>query len=378
MSFKVSYKREGFHNYMVVEPENEIVEYEIHMVNCQEKCNLLPIQYREQQLYYDVNGKMMLEDMMQQQKLDFKQVYTMLKGLVNTLNQLEQYLLTADSVSLSPDMIYVDTQSNTMYISYITGYLGNIQKEFCNLMEYMMKQINHLDEDLVVLVYGIYHITKEHNYSLKKVEQFMEEKGKKEGKKEDTIAVSKETQKGNSSQEEMVTRNSCTEDNLSKKSPDQTRMQEKRKNQEESKQQITRNLKGNTSLLDKSLKKSVLNRSNEEKQNAFCYQKEEKSLSLHTAYKDTNGQENTEVNKRLLRYQLGKWKQKRILYLMFLAIFLCIVVTLGQEVWMEQNLSYQNMFYASFIVLSGIALALSFTVGKIKKIKTEIKNLQNL
>ena len=78
---------------------------------------------------------------------------------------------------LMPETVFLDADGQ-VYLCYVPGYEGNIQQEFCSFMEYLMKYIDHKEDNLVVLVYGIYHIVREQQYSLLAVRQFMEEREK--------------------------------------------------------------------------------------------------------------------------------------------------------------------------------------------------------
>ena len=336
----VSYEREGFHNYMVIEPEEETIPFEITMINQQQNCELLPVSLRNECLYYNVDGKQLLEDAMKQKPLDYVETYHILDNLIQTLKNLEEYMLLADSIVLHPDLLYIDRTKQKLYVCYIPGYQGNIQKEFCGCMELLMSRLNHLEESLVVLVYGIYHITKQENYSLQKVEDFLLEK--KPQLQETELPF----------QECSNVPNNITQLNREYGETERNSWQHHMAKMER--------LETDTIY--------------EQKQNAKDY---DTSLIHTNEVKGEPDLAESNVTMRMLRYQMGKCRQQRVLYGMIVIIMLCVIGYLGEEIWIVGKLYYKNIWYAACIVFVGAIGSFAFIIKKIHRLKKEIINVQN-
>ena len=312
----IRYEREGFHNYMVLKTNWEIAEFEIQMINKQDDLRLLPVRCQDESLYYTVDGLQLLEDRMKQTTFSFLEFHTILESLIWTLNELEKYMLLSDSIVLDSKMLYVDSGKQNLYICYIPGYQGNIQNEFCSFMEFLMNRVNHLDDNLIVLIYGIYHITKEDNYSLAKVEEFLKQKRYLCKESSDLNII-----------HSMEYEQSDTRDCKAQK-------------------EYASSLEP---VVDNS-SKSVISRI---------------SKSTITA------------NSRILRYQMGKWKQQRVLYGTISCVMLIISLCLGENVWISGNLSSKNLFYACVIVLTGAIGSLVYSIMKIRSLRKHIFNIEN-
>ena len=170
-------KQEGFATYLCVQAPEKGYSFEQQMIEHNRQLMLLSVQKREEEYYFEIQDKKEFLTLFRERSNEYTFVRTVLFGIVTCLEQLNDYLLKPDSVMLMPETVFLDADGK-VYLCYVPGYEGNIQQEFCSFMEYLMKYINHKEDNLVVLVYGIYHIVREQQYSLLAVRQFMEEREK--------------------------------------------------------------------------------------------------------------------------------------------------------------------------------------------------------
>lgn len=168
-------KQEGFATYLCVQAPVNGYSFEQQMIERNRQLMLLLVQKREDEYYFEIQDKKEFITLFKERSKEYDFVRSVLFGVVTCLEQLQDYMLKPDSVMLTPETIFLDADGQ-VYLCYVPGYEGNIQKEFCAFMEYLMKYINHREDNLVVLVYGIYHIVREQQYSLLAVRQFMEER----------------------------------------------------------------------------------------------------------------------------------------------------------------------------------------------------------
>ena len=172
--------RDGFHNYMCINMEYECPEYEIHMINeHKDSCGMLPMWQGERMLKYEVEGYTSFDKVLSETEHQYELIRDALTQIVDILNNLDNYLLQEDRVILQFDMVYWSNDSKKVKLCYLSGGEGNIQEQFESLIEAVMRNMNHRDNKLIKLVYGIYHIIREDNYSLKHIENILNEEVKK-------------------------------------------------------------------------------------------------------------------------------------------------------------------------------------------------------
>lgn len=383
----IRYEREGFHNYMVLKTNWEIAEFEIQMINKQDDLRLLPVRCQDESLYYTVDGLQLLEDRMKQTTFSFLEFHTILESLIWTLNELEKYMLLSDSIVLDSKMLYVDSGKQNLYICYIPGYQGNIQNEFCSFMEFLMNRVNHLDDNLIVLIYGIYHITKEDNYSLAKVEEFLKQKRYLCKESSDlNITHSMEYEQSDTrdckAQKEYASSLEPVVDNSSKSVISRISKSAIAKND---KSVITENNKDTISKASKNaISKTSKNTIIDNNKSAFAKANKntitdnyENANAHHSKNAAINKESTITANSRILRYQMGKWKQQRVLYGTISCVMLIISLCLGENVWISGNLSSKNLFYACVIVLTGAIGSLVYSIMKIRSLRKHIFNIEN-
>lgn len=168
-------RQEGFATYLCMQALEKGYSFEQQMIEHNRQLMLLTVQKREEEYYFEIQDKKDFLTLFEEKTNEYRFIRTVLFGVVKCLEQLDDFLLKPDSVMLKPETIFLDA-NREVYLCYVPGYEGNIQQEFCAFMEYLMKYINHKEDRLVVLVYGIYHIVREQQYSLLAVRKFMEER----------------------------------------------------------------------------------------------------------------------------------------------------------------------------------------------------------
>ena len=360
--FEIRYEREGFHNYMVLKPNQEVMEFEIQMINRQENGSLLPVRYQNDNLYYTVDGLQLLEERMKQTVLDFSEVYKILEALIQTLKELEQYMLLPDSVVLNSEMLYIDTTTKCLHLCYVPGYQGNIQKEFCALMEFLMNRVNHLDDNLVVLIYGVYHITKEDNYSLAKVEAFLKQKQHLLAKS--NLDMTNNLVDGRSLNHQTTEQNQTMKDYQHMGNSQTVKdYQPARNSQIVKNHQPARN--SQTVKNHQPARKSQIVKNHQPARNSQTVKD----------YQPAKNDQTTE-NSRILRYQMGKLRQQRVIYAVVSLVVFIVSLYMWEQVWIAGNIAVKNMFLASLIILLGATGSFGYSSIRIRNLKKHIINIE--
>ena len=176
MEFKLI--RDGFRNYLQIENmEVKEEQYETQMMLQNDLSGFLKLEIRginqDKKYCYCVNSKQSLKRVLDLKVMDYEEIRDILTGLLDALKQIKEYFLKEDSVCLDLDTIYMDMEKRELSLCYIPGYHENIGIQIRNLMEGWMDHIDHTDQKAIVLVYGLYRITRKENYILQDLEDFI-------------------------------------------------------------------------------------------------------------------------------------------------------------------------------------------------------------
>ncbi|MBQ3513412.1 MAG: FHA domain-containing protein [Lachnospiraceae bacterium] len=184
MEFKLV--RDGFRNYLQVEDiEVQEEQYETQMLLQNDLSYFLKLEIQginqDRKYCYCINSKQSLKRILDLKAIGYEELKEILIGLLNAFKQLKEFFLKEDRVYLNLDSIYMELERKEIYLCYIPGYCENIGIQVRNLMEQLMDAINHTEQKAVVLVYGLYRITRQENYTLQDLEDFISHIGE-EGK----------------------------------------------------------------------------------------------------------------------------------------------------------------------------------------------------
>ena len=157
----ISYKRELNHSYLILKNENQqaLSDYPAKMLFSNSIKGLLPCIPRlidgETSLYYEITSRQSLSQIYETKKFNSNDLKALFEALLNTITCMEDYLLDADLLLLSPDYIYQDFESS-FYFCCFPLEPASSDKDFISLTEYLLPKINHEDNNAVLLGYGLY------------------------------------------------------------------------------------------------------------------------------------------------------------------------------------------------------------------------------
>lgn len=168
---KVRYKRDLNSNYMILDNGNPGDEnYEIRMITENRIRGLLPcVNQKHDQVteyFYEITGHQSMGLLYERKKLSCAQLRNLLRELERTLEASKEYLLNPDHFLLDPDMIYIHTQSEKLYLCYFPGYSKDIRESFLDLAEYLLGKIDKNDAQGIEFGYDLYQQALEPNFSL--------------------------------------------------------------------------------------------------------------------------------------------------------------------------------------------------------------------
>jgi hypothetical protein len=169
---KVEYKRDLKHNYMVIwKPEENFVEpYCIRMLeeSISEAILLLQQHSIDNQIlfYYEITGKQSMVHLFEKKRLSHEQLKQLMESILAALELAYEHLLPEDDFILAPEYIYLDIITNTPSLCFLSGYRKDSRKQMSSLLEYLMNKVDYGDKEAVALVYQLYAVSREEDFTL--------------------------------------------------------------------------------------------------------------------------------------------------------------------------------------------------------------------
>ena len=158
---EVYFKRNLLQSYMVI--ENQLYgDYDMEMLKRNRLPGFLPIKQIEAdgawQSWYEITGLQMLDEYMKQKPVDYELLKRMVLQIDTCMQLAEEYLLVVDDVSLAPERTGIRPETGELYFCYLKGENKNSARQFQNLIEQILPNVDHRDRRAVEAVYAIYEI----------------------------------------------------------------------------------------------------------------------------------------------------------------------------------------------------------------------------
>ncbi len=133
------------------------------------------------QFCYDITGRRSLEQLLEYKSLDYFMLHRILQSLDQACVQAEDFMLTENDMILEPEFVFADHHTEQMSYCYLPGNQVDICGQFKAFMEYLLKTLDHKDEQAVQFGYSIYQQVVEEQTALHDVLK-QEMQGKNERK----------------------------------------------------------------------------------------------------------------------------------------------------------------------------------------------------
>ena len=111
---------------------------------------------QETRLYYDISGRHSLQDVMKINGLNHRLLEKLLTALAGICENLEEYLLAAEGLLLSPDRIFMDPDGDRIGFCYYPGREGTFPEQLQTFSESLLPHLDQQDKTAVVMGYGLY------------------------------------------------------------------------------------------------------------------------------------------------------------------------------------------------------------------------------
>lgn len=172
---EMEYKQEVNDSYLILKEEDgsEEEKFQFRMITENNIPGLLHIEKRsfnnENSLYYRINGRQSLFQMMEKREADAEILRSLLRGIDMLLNTLSQYLLDVDSLLLIPECIYIHTTEKDIGFCFYPFEKKDIRQQLRELSEYFLDRINREDEQAVSIAFRLYRMTREPNFAFSEI-----------------------------------------------------------------------------------------------------------------------------------------------------------------------------------------------------------------
>ncbi len=187
-----SYKKEKDNDYMILEapgsPDGS--EYQIRMLLLNPISGLLRCKMKKIngiiEYYYDITEKQPMTKLFAKQRMGIQEIQELLNCLGRAASEAERFLLGMDQFVLREDYIFRDHETGEFFFCCVPFYEGNLEEDFRSLAEYLLKRLDHSQEEAVLWGYDIYSRTAEDHFSIGKIlESVHEWKGRGQTGKSD-------------------------------------------------------------------------------------------------------------------------------------------------------------------------------------------------
>ncbi|MGN0298177.1 MAG: DUF6382 domain-containing protein [Lachnospiraceae bacterium] len=184
----INYIESANHSYFILEKQQ--MDYQMQMILVNPLENLLKVEAHQlntsTDFYYEVSSLISLKGKYQSAKIEGKQIQIFFYELQHVISVLESYLLDENRLVLDPEYIYWnEATQNALFCFAPEGY-QNIcfQEGLQNLIQYIMKRVNHEDEISMKMAYRIFNVVIRDHFRLEDVLLALREVSKEEGMKE--------------------------------------------------------------------------------------------------------------------------------------------------------------------------------------------------
>ena len=153
---KISYQREMKRNYLIVEVERQDeIPFEQNMLEQNQIDGVLRFQVRKKdtdlRFFYEITSKQPLSRLLEGQSVQAAQIRSLVWGIAQALDHMEQYLLSENSVLLTPEYLYVEPESLKVWLCLVPGLERDFPEDYSRLLEYLLGKVDHKDKESVVL-----------------------------------------------------------------------------------------------------------------------------------------------------------------------------------------------------------------------------------
>lgn len=157
---KVDYRTDIKGNYLVLEAEEEIYDYQMQMIQQNSIKGILPIyEYHidnKIEYHYNITSRQTIAVMLERALLTSGQMKNFLKQWKDTVEQMKEFLLNPDYLLLDINYIYMNLQSEELFFCYYPCKEKGFREGIKEVFRCFLDKVNYQDKLGVDMVYQAY------------------------------------------------------------------------------------------------------------------------------------------------------------------------------------------------------------------------------
>lgn len=168
---EIHYERQMRHNYLIIRPENsESENYECRMLMANTIEGLLKFRFQQTeegiQYYYEITSKQPLSRMLEGRAIRRTEIAKLMVSIAEILERLESYLLQESRILLESEYIYITPEDFQVFLCFVPDRNADFSKMMEQLLQYLLKKVDHKEKDTVVLAYRLYQESQKEFYGM--------------------------------------------------------------------------------------------------------------------------------------------------------------------------------------------------------------------
>lgn len=128
-------------------------------------------------------GKISLLDYCKGHELNKLDVQWILGGILNNLQEVQEYLLDVQSIYIDVSEVYLELSENRVWNCYVPFYKDSIYERLQDMIRFLLGHLNQQETETVRLLYGIYQYLDQGGTQLETIWKMLYEK--KQGREKD-------------------------------------------------------------------------------------------------------------------------------------------------------------------------------------------------
>lgn len=134
-------------------------------------------------IYCKINGMKSLDDISDRGIMSMEQAVALMRSLCSAVMETGEYMLEPDNLLIESDKIfYSDAEKSFRYV-YVPGQGTDVRMGIKNLVEKIIKRVDHRDTELVDFMYEIYDMVVSANYDMERMQKYVDEVSAREQEK---------------------------------------------------------------------------------------------------------------------------------------------------------------------------------------------------
>lgn len=187
---EVYYERQMRHNYLIIKQENSYEEsYESQMLMANTIDGLLKFRFRQTEngvlYYYEITSKQPLTRLLEGRWIGKDEIAGLIASIARILERIECYLLQESQILLEPEYIYVTPEDFKIYLCVVPGRKIDFPKAMEQLLQYILKKVDHKEKDSVLLAYRLYQESQKEFYGMDNLLKWLSQETKAVGREEE-------------------------------------------------------------------------------------------------------------------------------------------------------------------------------------------------